>query len=192
MKKDERPELNIELDGQTFRNFYYLKEELVAFCREYNLPVTGGKIELTNRIAHFLDTGEIIETSSTKKKNIIVRTITEDTIIEENIVCSEKHRAFFVERIGKSFSFNVLFQKWLKSNAGKTYGDALEAYYEIIAEKKKSKSKIDKQFEYNTYIRDFFEANKDRSLREAIICWKYKKNLPGHNRYERSDLSALK
>lgn len=192
MKNDERPKLNIKLDGQTFRSFYYLKEELVAFCREYNIPATGGKIELTDRIAHFLDTGEIREVSSTKKKNIIAGTITEDTIIEENIVCSEKHRAFFVERIGKNFSFNVLFQKWLKSNAGRTYGEAIKAYYEIIEEKKKGKSKIDKQFEYNTYIRDFFEDNKDRSLREAIICWKYKKSLPGHNRYERSDLSALK
>ena len=192
MKNDERPKLNIKLDGQTFRSFYYLKEELVAFCREYNIPATGGKIELTDRIAHFLDTGEILEVSSTKKKNIIAGTITEDTIIEENIVCSEKHRAFFVERIGKNFSFNVLFQKWLKSNAGRTYGEAIKAYYEIIEEKKKGKSKIDKQFEYNTYIRDFFEDNKDRSLREAIICWKYKKSLPGHNRYERSDLSALK
>ena len=192
MKNDERPKLNIKLDGQTFRSFYYLKEELVAFCREYNIPATGGKIELTDRIAHFLDTGEILEVSSTKKKNIIAGTITEDTIIEENIVCSEKHRAFFVERIGKNFSFNVLFQKWLKSNAGRTYGEAIKAYYEIIEEKKKGKSKIDKQFEYNTYIRDFFEDNKDRSLREAIICWKYKKSLSGHNRYERSDLSALK
>lgn len=192
MKNDERPKLNIKLDGQTFRSFYYLKEELVAFCREYNIPATGGKIELTDRIAHFLDTGEILEVSSTKKKNIIAGTITEDTIIEENIVCSEKHRAFFVERIGKNFSFNVLFQKWLKSNAGRTYGEAIKAYYEIIEEKKNGKSKIDKQFEYNTYIRDFFEDNKDRSLREAIICWKYKKSLPGHNRYERSDLSALK
>ena len=149
-------------------------------------------MELTDRIAHFLDTGETVGISSTKKKNIVVGMITDDTIIEENIVCSEKHRAFFVKRIGKNFSFNVLFQKWLKSNAGRTYGEAIKAYYEIIEEKKKGKSKIDKQFEYNTYIRDFFEDTKDRSLREAIICWKYKKSLPGHNRYERSDLSALK
>ena len=47
----ERPDLNKELDGKTFRSFYYLKEELVGFCRENNLPVSGGKIELTeNRI----------------------------------------------------------------------------------------------------------------------------------------------
>lgn len=57
--------------------------------------------------------------------------------------------------------------------------------------KKRSKTKIDKQFEYNTYIRDFFADNRGKSLDEAIKCWKYKKQLPGHNRYEKSDLDVL-
>jgi len=35
--------------------------------------------------------------------------------------------AFFKGKIGKTFSFNVQFQKWLKANAGKTYGAAIEA-----------------------------------------------------------------
>lgn len=188
---NERPDLNMELDGKTFRSYYYLKEELVSFCRENNLPVSGGKIELTDRIACFLDTGKVLKTSAKRKTMINIDTITENTKIEPNIVCSEKHRAFFVEKIGKSFSFNVVFQKWLKSNAGKTYGDAVKAYYQILEEKKKGKSTIDKQFEYNTYIRDFFENNQGKSLEEAIICWKYKKNLQGHNRYEQSDLVAL-
>ena len=187
----ERPELNRSIDGKTFRSFYYLKEELVSFCRENNLPVSGGKTELTERIANFLDTGKVAPASVKRKATVNVGTITESTAIEANIVCSEKHRAFFKEKIGKSFSFNVLFQKWLKSNAGKTYGDAIEAYYRILEEKKNSKTTIDKQFEYNTYIRDFFESNQGRSLEEAIICWKYKKGLQGHNRYEQSDLAAL-
>ncbi len=188
----KRPDLNKELDGKTFRNFYYLKEELVSFCRENNLPVSGGKIELTDRIAYFLDTGKISEASAKRKTTSNISIITENTTIEENIVCSEKHRAFFKEKIGKGFSFNVTFQKWLKNNAGKTYDDAVKAYYQILEEKKKGKTTIDKQFEYNTYIRDFFEDNKGKKLEEAIICWKYKKSLQGHNRYERSDLAALK
>ncbi|MBQ8175779.1 MAG: hypothetical protein IJ035_01925 [Oscillospiraceae bacterium] len=187
----ERPELNKNLDGKTFRSFYYLKEELINFCRDNHLPVSGGKTELTERIAIFLDTGKVTAASTKRKATVTVGAITENTIIEANIVCSEKHRAFFKEKIGKSFSFNVLFQKWLKSNAGKTYGDAVEAYYNILEEKKNGKTTIDKQFEYNTYIRDFFEANQGRSLEEAIRCWKYKKGLQGHNRYEQSDLAAL-
>lgn len=187
----ERPELNKNTDSKTFRDYYYLKEELVAFCRENGLPVSGGKIELTDRIAAFLDTGIVVKASAKKQKKSDTGTITEDTPIESGFVCSEKHRAFFEEKIGKSFSFNVLFQKWLKANAGKTYADAIRVYYQILEEKKQGRTEIDRQFEYNTYIRDFFEDNKGKSLDDAVLCWKYKKTLPGHNRYERSDLTAL-
>lgn len=113
----ERPDLNKELDAKTFKSFYYLKEELVSFCRENNLPVSGGKIELADRIAYFLDTGKVIDTSTKRKVKINIGTITETAKIEPNIVCSEKHRAFFQEKIGKTFSFNVAFQKWLKCNS---------------------------------------------------------------------------
>ena len=188
-----RPDLSREIDSNTFRNFYYLKEELVVFCRENGLSSSGSKIELTDRIAHFLDTGEVktVKRKVVLRKNTNVGNVTIDTKIEENFVCSEKHRAFFKEHIGNSFSFNVLFQKWLKSNAGKTYEDAINAYYQILEDKKKGTTKIDKQFEYNTYIRDFFADNKGKSLDDAIRCWKYKKQLQGHNRYEKSDLIVL-
>lgn len=186
----ERPILGKELDGKTFLSYYYLKEELVDFCRKYGLPVTGGKIDITNRIANFLDTGEIIQSKAISKVKVEIGVIMKDTRIEPNIVCSEEHRAFFIKEIGKSFSFNVAFQKWLKSNAGKTYEQAVEAYHQILEDKKVNKTTIDKQFEYNTYIRDFFADNEGKSLDEAISCWKYKKNLPGHNRYEKSDLIA--
>lgn len=186
-----RPDLNKKLDSKTFRNYYYLKEELIDFCRENGLPVSGGKIEITDRIAHFLDTGELLSISITKKKAPVISGIDEDTRIETDFVCSEMHRAFFKEHIGNSFSFNVAFQKWLKSNAGKTYKEAIAAYYDILEEKKRGKTKIDKQFEYNTYIRDFFADNQGKTLEDAIQCWKYKKQLQGHNRYERSDLVAI-
>ena len=186
-----RPDLNKKLDSKTFRNYYYLKEELIDFCRENGLPVSGGKIEITDRIAHFLETGEVLSITTVKKKAPVISGIDEDTRIETDFVCSEMHRAFFKEHIGNSFSFNVAFQKWLKSNAGKTYKEAIAAYYNILEEKKRGKTKIDKQFEYNTYIRDFFADNQGKTLEDAIQCWKYKKQLQGHNRYERSDLVAI-
>ena len=187
----ERPELSRDISAEVFRNYYYLKEELVKFCRKYDLQTTGSKQELTDRIAYFLETGKKKSASSKRIQAESIGEITENTLIEANIVCSEKHRAFFKERIGKTFSFNVAFQKWLKSNAGNTYADAIRAYYAILEEKKKSKTVIDKQFEYNTYIRDFFADNKGMSLENAIKCWKYKKSLKGHNRYEKTDLIAL-
>lgn len=186
-----RPILDKELDSKTFREFYYLKNELVDFCRKNNLPASGSKIEITDRIAHFLDTEEIQATVTINKRTSATVQIDESSAIESNFICSEKHRAFFKERIGSSFSFNVAFQKWLKNNTGKTYKEAIDAYYQIIENKKSSKTKIDKQFEYNTYIRDFFADNKGKSLDEAIKCWKYKKQFRGHHCYEKSDLAAL-
>ena len=187
-----RPSIDSKLSGKVFRNFYYLKEELVDFCRSNGLPISGGKIEITDRIAYYLDTGKILPVSNTRKvKSVLTGIISEHSKIEIDFVCSEKHRAFFMEKVGKSFSFNVAFQRWLKENSGKTYAQAISAYYQILEEKKKGKTAIDKQFEYNTYIRDFFEDNKGYSLDDAIRCWKYKKGLQGHNRYEKLDLTVL-
>ena len=192
---NERPSLDKDLDSRSFRRWYCLKEELVRFCRENGLPASGGKTELTDRITLFLDTGELKKESPRKGRTGSrkrVSEITLDSIIEPDFVCSEKHRAFFKEQIGNSFSFNVAFQKWLKSNAGMTYADAVSAYFEIRKNASGGRKTIDRQFEYNTYVRDFFEHNKGRSLNDAIRCWKYKKSLPGHNRYEDSDLEVLK
>ena len=188
---NKRPDISCNIDSKTFKEYYYLKEELIAFCRNNNLQTTGSKEELTERIVSFLDTGEKSYTIHNRKTENVFE-ITPDTIIEENFVCSEKHRKFYEEQIGKNFTFNVIFQKWLKSNAGKTYKDSIDAYYQILEDKKKNKMTIDKQFEYNTYIRDFFSDNKGLSLNDAIKCWKYKKGLKGHNKYEKDDLNALK
>lgn len=188
---NERPNLDTRLNGKIFREYYYLKEELIDFCKTNNLQTTGGKIELTNRIEEFLNTGKRTYIKNSNKKSKTINKITYDTIIEENFVCTEKHRAFYKQEIGNSFSFNVSFQKWLKTNAGKTYQDSIKAYYQILEDKKNHKTTIDKQFEYNTYIRDFFSDNKNKNLEQAIKCWKYKKSIKGHNKYERDDLKAL-
>lgn len=187
----ERPELNEVRISAEFRAFYYLKEELTAFCRERGIPSSGGKPEIADRIAHYLDTGEILTPKTLRRAKLSAAEITTDLLIESDFSFSEKKRAFFRERIGKGFSFNVAFQKWLKENAGKTYADAVEAYYRLREEAKTQKTQIGRQFEYNTYIRDFFADNKGKTLDDAIRCWKYKKSRQGHNRYERADLAAL-
>lgn len=55
---NERSDLTPQLNAETFRGYYYLKEELEEFCRKNGLQTRGSKIELTQRIAAFLETGE--------------------------------------------------------------------------------------------------------------------------------------
>ena len=65
----ESPILNKELDSKTFRNYYFLKVELMNFCRENGMPTSGSKIEIADRIAYFLDTGKI-KAASAKRKDL--------------------------------------------------------------------------------------------------------------------------
>ena len=184
------PELTRNLSPEEFKEYYFLKEELKDFCRAEGLKVSGSKEDLENRIVYYLETGEkLTETAVKQYSGETLTDITLDSKLGENFKCSEDKRAFFEKEIGKGFKFKVNFQKWLKSNPDKAYGDAIDAYFEI--QNSNEKTKIDKQFQYNQYIRDFFENNKDKSLDDAIKCWKYKKSLKGHNRYEKSDLEVL-
>ena len=187
-----RPSLTKDLKSEEFKEYYFLKEELKEFCRENGLKISGSKSELEERIIYFLDTGKSLETQKTKtiSKKSPNETISLESKIGDNFKCSEDKREFFEKEIGKGFKFKVKFQKWLKSNPDKTYEDAIRAYFEI--QNSKQKHEIDKQFQYNQYIRDFFEDNDDKTLKDAIDCWKYKKSLKGHNKYEKSDLEILK
>jgi hypothetical protein len=185
-----RPLLTKDLNPNEFKDYYFLKEELKDFCRSEGLKVSGSKGDLEKRILHYLSTGEKLkESNSNRYRAQTSLEISLDSKLGENFKCSEDKRVFFENEIGKTFRFKVKFQKWLKANPDKTYRDAIDAYYEI--QNSKEKTQIDKQFQYNQYIRDFFEDNDDKSLDDAIKCWKYKKSLKGNNKYEKSDLEIL-
>ena len=195
--------LTKDLTSAEFKEYYFLKEELKEFCKKEGLKSSGSKSQLEERIIYYLDTGKSLDESkinennlnnenlakSKLNKNHNSQEITFDSILGENFKCSEDKREFFEKEIGKGFKFKVKFQKWLKSNPEKTYQDAIHAYYDI--QSSKEKTKIDKQFQYNQYIRDFFEDNEGKTLDDAIKCWNYKKSQKGHNKYEKSDLEIL-
>lgn len=172
------------MNKQTFKDTYYLKEELILYCKQHGLQSTGSKEDLTCIIAYYLNTGKKKTINRPKKR--LEEHIALTTIIVENMSFSEKKRMFFKQHLGASFRFNVPFQRWLKTNVGKTYQDAIDAYPTLT----KSET-IDKQFKYNTYIRDFFKDNKNYTLQEAITCWKYKKGCKGLHKYEKDDLKVL-
>lgn len=160
---------------------YQTKAELQKECKKRGISANGSKEELYNRI-----NGKE-EVRKTKVRDNSPSVITDDTIIEENIRCSEKHRAYFISKLGKAFTFKVSFQKWLKQNHGKTYLDAVQAYREVC----KIKPDVDSQFEYNTYIKAFFSQTEGLMLSDAMKCWKYKKTITLHPIFEVDDLKVL-
>lgn len=188
----DRPGIGEHSNSQAFLQHYYLKEEMIAFLRENKLPVSGCKEVLKSRIARFID-GERPAPRETlsRRRPAQVPVITDNAQIGPDFVCSEAARAFFKERLGRSFTFKVAFQRWLRSHPEATFARACEAYTTLTAEARGGKSVIGPQFEYNAYIRDFFAANPGRPLADAIRCWNHRKRLPGTHRYSPADVAAL-
>lgn len=111
----ERPKLDKNLDGKTFREFYYLKEELVGFCRRYGLPTSGGKLEITERIAHFLDTGEVLTAKRVQKKSHIISDITTDTKLNPILFALKSTERFLRNISATDFLLMLHFRNGLKA-----------------------------------------------------------------------------
>lgn len=181
--KDQRPELNRSISAQDFRAFYWLKAELIDFCRSEGLSRQGGKIEIADRIERYLITGKKDDQNNARQKKPVSKfdwanaELTRETPITDNYKNSENVRRFFKREIGPHFKFNVKFMNWMKDNIGQTLGDAVNAWHTIGSEaKNRSQPKeIAPQFEYNTYIRDFLADNPDKTKNEAVICWNVKR-----------------
>jgi hypothetical protein len=191
-----RPKLNKKISIKDFKDYYWLKEELVEFCRAIGINSSGGKIDISNRIIKFLENGELIIKSNIKKKTIIskfdwnVEKLNTATLITDNYRNTENVREFFRQNIGDHFKFNVEFMNWMKAHQGKTLGNAIEKWIEIskLKKDKNYKTEIAPQFEYNTYMREFLNDNPHLSSKDAIKSWKIKRDKPGVKKYEKEDL----
>ncbi len=184
-----RPELTRDTDPGTFRDFYWLKTELQAFCKEHGISASGAKAEIADRIETFLATGEVtrpVRTPRVGRRSAPPGELGLDTVITADHRCSQEVRAFFGSVIPR-FHFSTFIQRYLRENAGRTYRDVVVAWHEEAGRKKDPSYQKDiaPQFEYNRFIRDFFAdpANRGRSRQEGIEAWNRTKRLPGSNAY---------
>lgn len=194
----ERPELNKDISIEDFNDFYWLKQELIDFCKTVGINTSSGKIEIADRIRHYIQTGEVPQVTRRRPKsssgfNWDSDPLTKRTVITDNYKNGEHVRRFFTSEIGPHFSFNVIFMKWMRENVGKTLEDAIAAWNHIYELKKDPNfvSEIDPQFEYNRYLRAFLKDNPNLSSKDAMRNWNLKRARRGTNEYERSDLDFM-
>ncbi len=191
-----RPDLIYVSTVEEFRSYYWLKEELVLFCREKGIAASGNKADLAGRVEVFFETGELIKSAKSLSRKTVSRfdwnreVLSPDTLLTDNYRNTENVRAFFKKEIGARFRFTAPFMAWLKKNTGKPLSEAVAEWQKMDREKREGKAVPDiaPQFEYNRYIRDFLKNNPGKTLKEAIHFWNLKKNLPGDNHYIVSDL----
>ena len=173
-----RPALNAQLSAETFQRWYWLKDELAAFCRGVGIPSGGSKQTLTERIARYLTTGEKSAPAAQKPshKGQMPATFTRETVIGPGWTCSQALRAFFEQELGRSFHFDATLRDFIHHGQGKTLQEAIRAWEN--AQTNPVEKDIAPQFEYNRHIRAYLKAHPGAGLREAIAAWKEYKQHP--------------
>jgi hypothetical protein len=193
-----RPNITTIKTGEELKNWYWLKEELVDFCKQIQLSYLGSKFEILERIASKLDNK--ITTKPEKKSQTAKHTtafnwskavLSVDTVITDSYTNGPNSRKFFKEQCGDKFHFSISLMNFIKNNCGKTLQDAIDEWHRLNEQKKDKnfKSEIPEGNQYNKYIRDFFADNPTMTMQQARHFWKLKRNLPlGRHIYEKSDL----
>jgi len=160
---------------EDFCDYYWLKADLLDFCRQQGIPTGGAKKDLTERIAHFLRTGEIPTARSAKRSAATMpATFSRQTVIGANWHCSQELRAFFEQEIGSRFHFNKVMRDFIKNETGQTLQAAIEAWEEAERHPPPP-TDIEPQFEYMRHIREYFNTHPDGNREEALKTWHEKK-----------------
>jgi Domain of unknown function (DUF6434)/SAP domain-containing new25 len=199
IKALKRPNILKVSSSKEFTKWYWLKEELIAYCQKKGIKTTGGKFEIADRIVHFLDTSQIAKSTAKANKKISSNfdwhkePLGLETIITDSYKNTQNMRRFMVSQVGAKFRFSIALMDWMKANVGKTLKSAVAEYQRLETQKKDKsfKTEILPHNQYNRYLRDFFADNSDQTMADARRCWQLKRALPGYYKrtlYESSDL----
>jgi hypothetical protein len=192
-----RPDINEIETGAELKRWYWLKEELVDFCKRTQLSYVGAKFDILERIATALDKGVTKTENTTNEVKPTSKFIwsksllTLDTIITDSYTNGPNTRKFFKQHCGDKFHFSIPFMDFMKNNCGKTLQNAVNEWHKLNEQSKDKnfKSEIPASNQYNKYIRDFFADNPTMTLEQARHFWKLKRSLPlGRHIYEKTDL----
>ncbi|MEL6841397.1 MAG: DUF6434 domain-containing protein [Pseudomonadota bacterium] len=195
VKGPARPDIADCADSATFRIWYYLKTELVDFAKAHGLKTTGGKFDIADRIAHYLDHGEApIEHKAPKARSKFdwhSAALTPETVITDSYRNSQNMRRFMQSQI-PGFKFSILFMDWMKANTGKTLADAVVAARQIAEAKKAGLKQPDQPHnQYNAYTRAYFAQVPDGTQAELRKLWKLRREQPGPYVFDPADLALL-
>ena len=194
-KGPERPDIADCPDSATFRGWYYLKTELVDFAKAHDLKTTGGKFDIADRIAHYLDHGEAPPERKLPKARSKFdwhsATLTPDTVITDSYRNSQNMRRFMQSQI-PGFKFSIPFMDWMKANTGKTLADAVAAAHKISAAKKAGVKQPDQPHnQYNAYTRAYFAQVPDGTQAQLRKLWKLRRQQPGPYVFDLADMALL-
>ncbi|MEO1078640.1 MAG: DUF6434 domain-containing protein [Pseudomonadota bacterium] len=194
-----RPSPDTVTTREAFERWYWSVDQLESFCERLAVRKTGSKAILRARVAAAL-AGEVLQEPEKPARKSRFQWNREqlrtDTIITDNISFGPKVRRFFSDAVGPEFVCHGDFMTWVRSNTGKSLGDAVDAWWAL--EERKADPSFRREIascnNYLQYLRDFRDANPGHSQDDAKTCWDAKKIRPAENGfvvYDAKDLEFL-
>lgn len=192
----QRPDIATITSASDLRQWYWLKSELVIHAKSLGLRTSGGKFEILDRIAYFLEHGKAPLEAKSKTTSTFDwhnATLTPETVLTDNYKNSQNVRRFFQTHADPKFKFNIEFMAWIKANTGKTLADAVLEYRTMRTREAAPdhQTQIAPHNQFNQYTRDILADHPDLNLGDVRRIWAKKRSLPskdGRHRYEPSDL----
>mgnify|MGYP001049374746 CR=1 FL=1 len=187
-----RPKLDSNISLDDYLNYYWLKKDLVKFCKNIGINSNGWKLEIHERIVDYLSNHVIQKREETKpkQKSTEIHELSLDMVVTKSFKRNPQTTAFF-KSIDSRFHYSVRLNQYIRDNIGKiTYQDIIDEWHKEYELKKKGIKTTPAlpQCEYNQFVKDYLEDNKDRTFKDAVAAWNFKKGMRGDNIYHREEL----
>lgn len=172
-----RPPLSSELTGAELRRWYWLKTELISLARELGVRTTGGKQQLTTRLAAALDGAPPPDERASRPgtAGALPEPLTLDTVLPPGQRCTQQLRRFLEDRIGPRFRFDAHMRAFVAEGSGRSLAQAVEHWH---ATRSAPTRPIEPQFEFNRFRRAWHAAHPDGDRESALAAWKAHRAAP--------------
>jgi SAP domain-containing new25/Domain of unknown function (DUF6434) len=166
-----RPALSNSLSSEEFSAWYWLKAELLEFCRDKGLSLSGSKPELAERIKAHLN-GETAKPVMVRKQAVtsMPTRFTLKTVIGEGWRCNLRLGAFFKQHCGKGFRLNAAMRDFIHHRSGEKLAQAIECYHASVSPNAPAQAII-AQNEYNRHTRAYYATHPNATRQEVIAAW---------------------
>lgn len=174
-------ELSIDQQTQFYEALHFLHvDELKALCEQLQLPITGKKGDLIQRVFHFLQNDEIILIPVIPKSSCAQRGVTyplhpTTLILKGSYKNDLKTRLFFKQLVGPHFHFTAfgidwINQRWLQGTPP-TYQEFTTMWHDQYEKRKQSGSTPKGEWRYIRFTQWYLSEFPNASRMMLINAW---------------------
>ena len=116
----DRPELSRGMTASEFASWYWIKTELVAFCRILGVSARGSKPEVAARILAELGGTQAPKATPRRPRGRMAESFSLETTIGVGWSCNPRLGKFFQSECGRTFRFNAAVRMFIHTQVGQS------------------------------------------------------------------------